>query len=53
MFEKCRFKKKHYKKKFKEVNENMEREVARLEKDINYFREKVNNSSFILLIFLT
>lgn len=42
MFEKSRFKKKNYKKKFKEVKENMDREVDRLEKDIQYFREKVS-----------
>lgn len=46
MFEKCRFKKRNYKKKLKEVNENMEREVARLEKDIHYFREKVKLNIF-------
>ena len=41
LFEKIRYKKIAYKKRFIEIKDNMDREVERLEKDIEYFREKV------------
>jgi hypothetical protein len=43
LYEDKRFKKREYKKKYIEVRNNMNREVERLEKDIEYFREKVKH----------
>ena len=41
LYEKVNFKKNKYKKEVKENSQNFEREKERLEKDIQYFREKV------------
>ncbi len=41
LYEKVNFKKAKYKKEVKEISQNFEREKERLEKDIQYFREKV------------
>ena len=41
LYDKNRFKKKFYKKRCKEIQENADVNIERLEKDIRYFREKV------------
>ena len=41
LYEKVNFKKSKYKKEIKEISTNFDREKQRLEKDIQYFREKV------------
>lgn len=41
LYQKTQYKKRDYKKKFLEVKKNMDMEVERLEKDIEYFRDKV------------
>jgi hypothetical protein len=43
LYDKVNFKKTKYKKELKEIRQNLEREKERLEKDIQYFREKVND----------
>jgi len=41
LMEKAKYKKKAYKKSNKDMQTQMDREIARLEKDIDYFRDKV------------
>lgn len=41
LYDKAKFKQSKYKKEFLEMSKNFEREKERLEKDIQYFREKV------------
>lgn len=41
--EKAKYKKRAYKRNCQDMQNEMEREVGRLEKDIQYFRDKVNN----------
>lgn len=41
LYENCKFKKKSYKRSLKDMQAQMEREIGRLEKDIQYFRDKV------------
>ena len=41
LFDKNRFKKRTYKKQCKEIQDNANLTIERLEKDIKYFREKV------------
>ncbi len=41
MYENAKFKKKSYKRSLKDMQGQMEREMMRLEKDIQYFRDKV------------
>ena len=49
LFSKANFKKTKYKKDCKEIEKNLQREIERLEKDIQYFRDKVkiNNKIYI------
>lgn len=42
LYEKVNFKKAKYKKEVKEITEHFERDKDRLEKDIQYFRDKVS-----------
>lgn len=42
MYDKCKFKKKSYKKNCKEIAGNLNSNIERLEGDILYFRDKVN-----------
>jgi hypothetical protein len=41
LMEKAKYKKKEYKKQKIEIQQRMEKELARVEKDIQYFRDKV------------
>jgi len=41
LMEKAKYKKKNYKKSTKDMQTQMDREIAKLEKDIDYFRDKV------------
>lgn len=43
LYDKTRYKKRRYKKNCKEIQEANNVTIERLEKDIKYFREKVNN----------
>jgi len=45
LYDKVNFKKTKYKKELREITQNLEMEKERLEKDIQYFREKVNDSN--------
>jgi len=42
LYENCKFKKKSYKRSLKDMQGQLEREMERLNKDIQYFREKVS-----------
>lgn len=42
LLDKIKRKKKNYKKKYLEIKENNDSTIARLQKDIQYFRDKVN-----------
>jgi hypothetical protein len=41
LMEKAKYKKRAYKKSSKDMQGQMDREIARLEKDVDYFRDKV------------
>lgn len=51
LYENCKFKKKSYKRNLKDMQAQMDREMERLEKDIQYFREKVLLYIFILSLY--
>lgn len=50
LMEKAKYKKRAYKKSNKDMQGQLDREVARLEKDIDYFRDKVDNFLFKFFI---
>lgn len=52
IYDRCHFKKKNYKKRLVEIKENMDLEISRLEKEVQYLRDKVKIGDFLFNFFI-